>query len=163
MLPKNIIEHNPEFYAKGKRGFVYKFKKENKTFAVKIKNPKSRAEGRIQNEAYFLKILNKYNIGPKLLFHGVDYFCYEFIEGENIKQYIKQNKKIPKRVLNNIMKQCKIMDKLKINKEEMHRPLKNIIIKNNKPVLIDFERCHFTERPKNSNQFKQFLRRFSDK
>lgn len=158
MLPKNIIKYNPKLYARGKRGLVYTFNKNNKILAIKIKNPKSKAEGRIQNEVYFLKILNKYNIGPKLLFHGLDYFCYEFIEGKDIKQYLKQNKKIPKIVLNNIMKQCKIMDKLKINKEEMHRPLKNVIIKNNKPILIDFERCRFTERPKNVNQFKQFLR-----
>lgn len=158
MLPEDLIKHNPEPYAKGKRGLIYTFKKGNKRIAIKIKNPKSKAENRIQNEIYFLKILNKYGIGPKLLSHERDYFCYEFIEGKNINQYIKENKKIPKTILNNIMKQCKTMDKLKINKEEMHRPLKNVIIKNNKPVLLDFERCHFTHRPKNVNQFKQFLR-----
>lgn len=161
MLPKNIIKYNPTLFAKGKRGLVYTFKKNNKTIAVKIKNPESKAENRIQNEIYFLKILNKHGIGPKLLFHGKDYFCYEFIYGKNIKQHIKENKKIPKSILNDLMKQCEIMDKLKINKEEMHHPLKNVIIRKNKPVLIDFERCHFTQRPKNINQFKQFLRGYN--
>ena len=65
------------------------------------------------------------------------------------------------KILKAIMEQCKIMDNLRINKKEMHKPLKNIIItKKEKPVLLDFERCCFTNRPKNANQFKQFLKRF---
>ena len=158
MLPKTILKHNPTLFARGKRGLIYTFKKDNKTIAVKIKNPESKAENRIQNEIYFLKILNKYCIGPKILSYGEDYFCYEFMKGKTLKGYLKEKKK-SKNILNDIMKQCKIMDKLKINKEEMHKPLKNIIIKNKKPFLVDFERCHFTLRPKNVNQFKQFLRR----
>ena len=40
----------------------------------------------------------------------------------------------------------------------MHHPVKHIIIgKNRKPVLIDFERCRKTEKPKNVTQFCQFL------
>lgn len=161
MLPKNLIKYNPALYAKGKRGLIYTFKKNNKTMALKIKNPESKAENRIQNEIHFLRMLNKHKIGPKLISHGKDYFCYEFIRGKTLKQYLKEGKN-PEKILNEIMEQCKIMDKLKINKEEMHRPLKNIIIRKNKPVLLDFERCHFTQRPKNINQFKQFLRRFNN-
>jgi len=107
-----------------------------------------------------LKILNKHKIGPRIIEIGEDYFCYEFIKGETLKDFLK-NKKNYKKVLENIMHQCEIMDELKINKEEMHKPLKNIIIKNKIPVIIDFERCHFTSRPKNVNQFKEFLRRIN--
>jgi len=39
----------------------------------------------------------------------------------------------------------------------MHHPVKHIIIKNNSPVLIDFERCRYTEEPKNVTQFCDFL------
>ncbi|MEK6857590.1 MAG: hypothetical protein AABX39_03305, partial [Nanoarchaeota archaeon] len=35
-------------------------------------------------------------------------------------------------------------------------PLKHILI-GKTVVMIDFERCHFTEDPKNSRQFMQFL------
>ena len=158
MLPKKFLKYNPQPFAKGKRGLIYTFKKNNKLIAIKIKNPESKAENRIQIEINFIKIFNKYKIGPKLIEYGEDYFCYEFIEGKTLKEYIKENKN-PEKVLNEIMKQCKTMDDLKINKEEMHKPLKNIIVKKNKPILIDFERCHFTVRPKNTNQFKEFLRR----
>jgi len=76
----------------------------------------------------------------------------------NVKELSFKENKNPKKVFSEILKQCKTLDELKINKEEMHKPLKNIIIKNNKPILIDFERCHYTLRPKNLNQFKQFPR-----
>ena len=40
----------------------------------------------------------------------------------------------------------------------MTNPYKHIIIdKNNNPVLIDFERCRYTEQPKNVTQFLQYL------
>ena|SRR3989344_4720181 len=159
MVPLKYIKHNPSLFAQGKRGLIYTFKKGRKLIALKVKNPKSEAINRIENEINFLKILNKYNIGPKILDYGKDYFCYEFIDGITLKEYLKKIKN-PKRVLERIMRQCEVMDKLKINKEEMHIPLKNIIVKNSKPILLDFERCHFTTRPKNVNQFREFLRRF---
>ncbi|MBI2148079.1 hypothetical protein HYU23_00205 [Candidatus Woesearchaeota archaeon] len=158
MLPKKLLKYNPQIFAKGKRGLIYTFKKNNKLYAVKIKNPESKAENRIQNEINFLKILNKYKIGPKIIEFNEGYFYYEFIEGKTLKEFLKVNKN-PEKIFGEIIRQCKILDNLKINKEEMHKPLKNIIIKNNKVIMLDFERCHFTARPKNFNQFKQFLRR----
>ena len=51
------------------------------------------------------------------------------------------------------------MDKLKINKEEMHRPYKHIVIeaKTKKPVLLDFERCHKSKEPVNVTQFSSYI------
>ena len=161
MLPNKFLKYNPILFAKGKRGLIYTFKKNKKILAIKIKNPESKANNRIINEANFLKTLNKYNIGPKLIDYSEDYVCYNFIEGKLLKDYLKENKN-PEKVLQDIMKQCETLDKLNINKEEMHVPVKNIIInKKNKPILLDFERCHYTSRPKNVNQFKEFLKRFS--
>ena len=159
MVLEKFKDCNPSLFAKGKRGLIYLVKKENKILALKIKNPSSEAIARIQNEANFLKLLNKHKIGPKLIDFSEDYILYEFISGITLKEFLKNNK-LSKKIVNEIVRQCKILDKLKINKEEMHSPLKNIIItKSKKPVLIDFERCKFTQRPKNLNQFKQFLRK----
>jgi len=56
------------------------------------------------------------------------------------------------------MQQMYEMDKMKINKEEMSHPHKHIIIDNKyKPVLIDFERAHYTINPSNVTQFSDFL------
>ena len=46
----------------------------------------------------------------------------------------------------------------------MHHPLKHIIIdKLGIPVMIDFERCHKTDKPKNVTQFVEFVCRMKDK
>ena len=56
------------------------------------------------------------------------------------------------------MEQLYLMDRSNINKEEMHHPVKHIIITNkNRPVLLDFERCHHVKSPGNITQFCDFL------
>ena len=148
---------NKKFLAKGHRGIVYTGYLGKKKIVIKEKNPSSEAIRRIKNEARFLRILNKYKIGPKLLKVNKNSIIYEFVDGDFILDFIKKNKKEKiVNVLKDILRQCFVMDKLKINKLEMHHPVKHIIIDKN-PVLIDFERCYYTEKPKNVSQFCQFI------
>ncbi|MBI2659272.1 methyltransferase, partial [Candidatus Woesearchaeota archaeon] len=149
---------NVKYLAKGHRGLLYTGLYTNKKIAVKTKNPKSEAFGRIENEAKWLKKLNKYSIGPKLIFFDKYYFIYEYIEGDFIIDYAKKSDKNNiKKIIKKIFSQLFILDRLKIDKEEMHHPLKHIIISHNKPFLIDFERTHYSQNPKNVTQFCQFL------
>lgn len=151
-----IVIRNKKFLAKGHRGIVYTGYLGKKKIVIKKKNPTSEAVGRIKNEAKFLKILNKHKIGPKLLKVNKS-IIYEFVKGDFILDFIEKNdKKKVIGVLKDVLKQCFVLDKLKINKLEMHHPVKHIIIEK-KPVLIDFERCHYTKNPKNVSQFCQFL------
>ena len=137
-----------KYFSSGKRGKIYL----NKNIAIK-KAPRNR----IQNEVYWLKLLNRYSIGPKLISYGNNYFKYRFIKGDFILDFIeKSNKNKIKNVLINILKQCRILDKLKVNKKELHNPVRHIII-NKKVNMIDFERCYLTNRPKNVTQFCQFI------
>ena len=150
MPPKQI--KNLKYYASGKRGIICTFSKNNILYALKTKNPSSIAEERIKNEARYLKILNKYDIGPKLISSGKDYVIYEFINGKLLK-----DAKFKSIHIKQILQQCYQIDKLKLNKMEMHHPLKHIIINRNKAYLIDFERCYKTNHPKNITQFCQYL------
>jgi len=148
---------NIKKFARGHRGLLYKTNLKKKTIVIKTKKPESEAKGRIANETKWIKILNKHKIGPRLLFSGRGYFAYEFVEGDFILDFIeKNNKEDIIKTIKNVFNQLYIMDKLKVDKEEMHRPLKHIIT-DKKPVLIDFERCKITEKPKNVTQFCQFL------
>lgn len=169
-LEKNKIK-NIKYFSKGKRGFIFVGKYNNKNIAIKIKNPESNAILRIDNEIKFLKLLNKKNIGPKLLFHDKEFLVYEFIEGKSILELLdrtmekisinksnRENKKILLKLIKKLMDQLFIMDKLNINKEEMSHPQKHIIIdKKDNPILIDFERMHYTIKPSNVTQFSDFL------
>ncbi|MBI2134415.1 methyltransferase [Candidatus Woesearchaeota archaeon] len=159
-LDSNGIK-NIRYFSKGKRGFIFTGTLKNKKIAVKIKNPKSDAVLRIENEIKFLKLLNKKKIGPKLLFSGNDFLAYEFADGVAFIDFLenkKNDKKIALRIIKSIFGQLFEMDKLKINKEEMSHPQKHIIISNkNRPVLLDFERAHHVKNPGNVTQFCDFL------
>lgn len=163
-------------FAKGHRGIIYTAKVKNKKIAIKTKLPESAAIGNIEREAEWLRLLNKKGIGPKLLFIDKNFFCYGFAEGKLIKDFIpKATKPKIKKVLTEILKQCFILDQMKINKEEMHHPVKHIIIgkkvilidakksktsgisKTTNVVLIDFERASKSLKPHNISQFCQYI------
>ena len=160
-LEKERIK-NIKKLTKGHRGIVYIGDYKNKRVIIKKQRPDTKAVAPIKNEIKHLKILNKKGIGPKFLFSNKDYFVYEYIDGLFILDFIKNlanNKKIIRKIINDVFNQCFIMDRLMVDKEEMHHPLKHIIIESKtlKPYLIDFERCHKTKKPKNVTQFSVFL------
>jgi predicted Ser/Thr protein kinase len=100
---------------------------------------------------------------PKLYFSFENYIVIEKLNGLTIKEFLN-NKKIEKKrkekILNKIVKICEILDKLKINKFEMTNPYKHIFIEKYDVIkFIDFERCRITNRPKNLNQFKEYIRK----
>jgi release factor glutamine methyltransferase len=151
---------NIKYFTHGKRGLIFTANYKNKKVAIKIKRPSSQAFNRINIEATWLKKINRHNIGPKLQLSGNGFIVYSFIEGDFIPYYIeKNNKQNIKKTLIAVLNQCYQLDKLNINKEEMHHPPKHIIIGNNKPILIDFERTRTTNSPKNVTQFVQYINR----
>lgn len=164
------IYQNKVFLARGKRGFVYFSEYKGKKYIIKEKNPDSTAERTIENESEFNIKLNEIGVGPKFYYQDPKnmFLIREFIEGINIYEWTKkqlENKtelkliqdKL-KKILLDILAQAYEMDKARINKQEMTRPHKDILITNdNEPVIIDFERCRISEKAKNVTQFCQFL------
>jgi len=146
-----------KYLARGKRGMVFTGIFKGEKVSIKTKNPDSKAYGTIENEVKFLKVLNQHNIGPKYLFSASEFFVYKFVEGDRILDFIKSAyyKQI-RVVLLEIISQLKKMDDLGINKDEMHHPLKHILV-GTQPVMIDFERARYSEKPQNITQFCQFL------
>jgi len=143
-------------YAHGKRGVVYKALFKGNDVAIKVEKKGSKY---IKNEVIWLKKLNKHDIGPKFIFSSPSYVMMEFIEGDKIFDFMRKNDKTAiKKMLKKVFDQCFIMDKLKVNKLEMHHPHKHIIVKKDTtPVLIDFERGTKNDSPKNVTQFVQFI------
>lgn len=146
-------------FAKGHRGIIYTGNYGKKRVAIKAERKDTDAKNRAANEVKWLKLINAKGIGPKLLFFGKTYFVYEFIEGDFILDYLeKKSKNETLGIVKKVLEQCFVMDKLGVSKEEMHKPVKHVIIgKDKKPVLVDFERANKTNKPQNVTQFCQFL------
>lgn len=150
---------NIKFFSKGKRGMIYTAEKgkSKKKVAIKVERSDSKAIGRMKIEADFLKVLNKKGIGPKFISSGKGYLIYEFVEGVLIKDWLENSPRAKTRqVLLDVLDQCFVMDNMGINKEEMHHPTKHIVV-GKKNVMLDFERCKYSEKPHNVTQFLQYL------
>ena len=161
------------YFTHGKRGDIYTAHldqnqfikkyipqtKNNIKVAIKVERNESTAENRIENEIKWLQVVNQKGIGPKYLFHGDNYVVYKFVEGIFIEDWLESHeKKEIMTLLQELLQQCFSLDQLKINKEELHHPFKHIIITaHNHPVLIDFERCAQTDKPKNVTQLLEFF------
>ncbi len=149
-------------FEKGNRGILYKASYSGKTVVIKAKRKESAAVAAIQNEINWLGKLNKAGIGPKLLLSSKekDCFAYKFIEGKFILDFIGscQEKEKIRSAIKQLLQQCRKLDEMKVNKEEMSRPQKHAIINSSgKLTMIDFERCRKTQKPKNVTQLCQFL------
>lgn len=157
---------NTTYFTKGHRGILYMGDYKKKKVVIKTERKDSEAVDRIENEVNYLQILNKKGIGPELLFYDkkkFTFFVYEYIDGWFFPIWLehstKKNKALIKKIIKQVFIQCFRMDKIKVNKEEMHHPYKHIIIdkKTKKPIMVDFERCHKTKEPKNVTQFCTYI------
>ncbi len=146
--------------AKGKRGqvYVYKSSVDGKEVCVKELNPATEAEDVIKNEAHFLRVVNTRGIGPKILKEEEDKVFMEFVQGERILDFFERSDKTGiVKVIKDSLEQARTLDELGINKYELTNPYKHIIVSYKKPVMIDFERCKETRKPKNVTQLVQFF------
>ena len=147
-----------KFLARGKRGETFTTTYRGKKIVVKQERKGSKAINRIENEAFWLKRLNKHKIGPKFISFKEGRLLMAFVVGETIGDYVKK-KQLPKKLVKDLLLQCRKMDKLLVNKLEMNHPYKHVIISKGRGIMIDFERCKQTEKPKNVTQFCQYLKR----
>lgn len=146
-----------QFIAKGHRGVVYSGVLEGNKVVLKLKLPESKAIYRMENEANILKIVNKKKIGPKLIFSGHDFLVMGFVEGKMILDFLEDSdKNYILNVLKNILRQCFVLDQIKIDKQEMTNPYKHILV-GKKVVMIDFERAKKDLKPGNVTGFCNFL------
>ena len=164
-MPSIKQVQNITYFTKGHRGLLYIGDYKKKRVVIKTERKDSMAVDRVENEINYLKILNKKGIGPELYFYDkkFTYFVYQYIEGDFFPIFLehqkKKNKTLIKKIIKNVFTQCFRMDKLNVNKEEMHHPFKHIIIdkKTKKPILVDFERCHKSPEPVNVTQFSSYI------
>ena len=150
---------NIHYFARGKRGLIYTGHYHKKKVAIKVPRPGSQAKGRIANETRWLRVINKDGMGSRLLFAGPGFVVYVFVEGQLLKELLKgASYSVLRRIFRSVLRQCFQLDQLGVQKEEMHRPQKHIILgKHGHVTLIDFERCYRKQNPHNVTQFVEFI------
>ncbi|AEA46624.1 hypothetical protein [Archaeoglobus veneficus] len=123
-----------------------------------IKRFKPGLEVNFRKEVYFLEKLQPYGFVPRL--YGYDdrnlEIEMEFIEGQYIRD-IDMGSEEGRKIVERCFEICYTLDRLGIQKEEMHRPDRHIIVRNGKPYFIDFERAHETSKPSNVTQFAVYV------
>jgi len=150
-----------KFFATGNRGLVFTGRYKGKKVAIKIKHPQSTAMETIPRESMMLKEVNKHGIGAKYLFHSPKFLVYEFVEGEYLRKLV--NSKNIRTICKKVFEQCFQLDLLHINKAEMTRPYKHVIVKGKRVTFIDFERARKVEEAHNVTQFCEFVKNNVDK
>lgn len=154
---EKIMLKEKTYLARGKRGITYTAKLDGTTVLVKERNPKADVDT-VENEAKMLQLLNKHGIGPSYIAYQNGALIREYIDGEEIEDWIPgASKQAIKRVLLDALQQCRTMDLAGIDKLEMTHPQKHVLVIKGRPVMIDFERSRRTARPKNVTQACQWI------
>jgi predicted Ser/Thr protein kinase len=156
-----ILWDGKVYFSQGKRGLIYVSFFDEKKFVIKSKNPKSTSSNVILREYDNNLFLNNLGVGPKVFFYDeeLDFVVREFVDGVNFFEWVKtlESKIKLKKFFLNLLDQCRKMDVANLNKLEMNHPHKDLLVVDDLPVIIDFERCKRTLRPKNVTQLCQFF------
>ena len=174
-----MLLQGKEFFDKGKRGLVYTAVLDGRKVLVKERNPSADVDT-VEHEALMLRKLNELGIGPRFIAFEDDSLVREFVDGQRIEEFLADASALEaKVVVREVLRQCRVMDEAGINKFEMTHPYKHILVskadssvqntedssqgseRGLSVVMIDFERCRFSQRPKNVTQVCQYLARIS--
>ena len=136
---------------KGYVGMVVLAKKNGNVIALKIRRTDSPRKNMI-NEAKLLKTANKVDVGPKFIKNSKNFLIMEYIEGEKIIDWAKKTRCSSKgiwSVLNNILRECFLLDNIGLDHGELSTINKHVIVGKNRNTIIDFESSSTNRKPSN--------------
>ncbi len=107
----------------------------SKKVAIKVQRADSNRIS-LRKEASFLKIINKYGIGPTLYHEGEGFLIMEYLEGDPIREA-----QVRKKHILNFLEQCHRLDLLGIDHGQIQGG-KHLIV-GDKCWIIDFEKAAY--------------------
>ena len=152
-----------EKIAKGWTSYIYLVKNsKGKKVILKVLREKSNRTNMVEKESENLKLANSVKVGPKLIrfdkANGV--VQMEYVAGKSFKEYIFETNVSQKELfsfLKEILSQAKKLDKIGLDHGQLAGKGANILVKKNKPIIIDFEKASNKRRVGNYNQLKSFF------
>jgi predicted Ser/Thr protein kinase len=131
---------------KGVTSIIFLGSYKNKKVTIKIERPDSKRKGSIKKEALYLIEANKYGVGPKIYANDERFIIMEYIGGPLLIDGNFDNKDIY-----DILRQCNSLDLSRIDHRQIQGGKHIICGKRN--VIIDFEKAHYSNTPKNVTSF----------
>ena len=148
------------FLARGHKGVVYvaNYSCAGRTGRVAIKICR---DGGARQEERWLRRCNELGIGASLVsYEWKDCVAMEYVEGPSIGEAL--DGAVPPGVLfkalRDLLGQCARLDERGIDKREMNRCQKHVIVsREGRSTLLDFERCQESAKPSNVTGLAQYL------
>ncbi|MEM3597148.1 MAG: RIO1 family regulatory kinase/ATPase [Candidatus Bathyarchaeia archaeon] len=150
---------NLKVLGKGCVGIVVIAHRNSEKIALKIRRVDA-DRNRMVEEAEKLKIANSVSVGPKFLAVSRNFLLMQFVEGELLPNWLEKRvrKEKVKVVLREILEQCWLLDKVRLDHGELSHAPKHIIVSSAcKPYIVDFETASLNRRPSNVTSICQFL------
>ena len=162
----------PAFLARGQRGVVFVASYAggaSRDVAVKLARTKKRPrdgaapdESRAaEREAAWLKRCNGFGVGPALLAVEGSAVAMAFAEGDTIGGALEKatagDRGALATALADLLGQCRALDERGIDKKEMGRCARHVVVRDGRCVLLDFERCAESAKPQNVTGVAQYL------
>jgi len=136
---------------KGYVGMVVLAKKDNDVVALKIRRVDSPRKN-MSNESKLLQVVNKLEIGPKFIKNSKNFLVMEYIDGEKIINWAQKAETKSQEicsVLNNVLRECYLLDDAGVDHGELSTIDKHVIVGKNKNTIIDFESSSVNRKPSN--------------
>ena len=111
------------------------------------------------HEAKVLNYLNRFNVGPELYCYSKNALIWKYIDGYSFEEVIEKLSDEELRiVMNKVLHQLYILDKVRVVHHELSRPEGHILVTKNLDVyIIDFESATMDSKKKNLTQFLQYI------
>ncbi|MEN3034544.1 MAG: serine/threonine protein kinase [Aquificaceae bacterium] len=144
-----------EQVGKGWRGYVFRAKFGDLDLAIKVARSKEVLDF-VKREVRALSMLSGLEGFPQMRFYGTDFVAYDFIRGEIFKRAnLSKEKKLE--VFIKVLELIQVLDSLGIDKGEMNKLDKNLLVSEDGIYLIDFESSRFDVKTHNLSRFLQLL------
>lgn len=148
--------------SKGYTSEVFLVKEGAKRFALKLEKQKSPRQNMVEKEALNLMFVNSAGIGPRLeCFDPAQHIVVmEYINGQTFDKWLfgkKPSKKILSGFVIGLLEQGKTLDCIGISHGQLGGKGRNILVRKNRPVIIDFEKASTKRRCRNQNQLRALI------
>lgn len=147
--------------AKGHSSFVFLVKRGNKRFALKLERSDSTRKEMLEKEVSNLRRANKLGIGPKLYKYDKKrrVILMEHIAGKTFSEWLFEKRKRNELIqfLAELFKQANALDKAGLDHGQLAGRGANILVRNNLPVIIDFEKASQRRKAHNFSKLLAYL------